>query len=122
VLHAADGSVQARAANDLGAELYLGLRLHAGAGCRLAFYATSGFESVGGRRLAELTAVELGTVLETVPTTAGMRLPVLRETRMPAVLCELGPTDEVVVHAAAVASALATGVAEWVEHRLDTAR
>ena len=120
VLHAPDGSAQAREANDLAAELYVGLRLVAEPACRVSFYATSGFESVGGRRLAELTATELGTVLGLAPTAVGMRLPVLRETRMPAVLCELGPVDEVVVQAAALATGLTRCVATWVEHRLDS--
>jgi N-acetylmuramoyl-L-alanine amidase len=119
VLHAADGSTQAREANDLAAELYVGLRLVAEPSCQLSFYATEGFESVGGRRLAELGAAELGTVLDVVPSVQGMRLPVLRETKMPAVLCELGPVDEVVVHSADLAGALTRGIATWVEHRLD---
>ncbi len=37
VLHVADGSAQARAANDLGAELYVGLRLVTERTCRVAF-------------------------------------------------------------------------------------
>ena len=119
VLHAADGSAQAREANNLGAELYVGLRLQADAACRVSYYATAGFESVGGRRLAELVAPELGIILNTDLEAGGMRLPVLRETRMPAVVCELGPVDEVVVQVAALANALARGITTWVEHRLD---
>ncbi len=119
VLHTTDGSAQAREANDLDAELYVGLRLVAEPACRVSFYATAGFESVGGRRLAELASSELGTVLDLTPIATGMRLPVLRETRMPAVLCELGPVDEVVVRASALASGLTRCVATWVEHRLD---
>jgi N-acetylmuramoyl-L-alanine amidase len=44
-----------------------------------------------------------------------MRLPVLRETRMPAVLVELGPPSDVVVRTPALAEALATAVQRWVE-------
>lgn len=119
VLHSPDGSPQAREANDLGAELYVGLRLVPEATCRVAFYATEGFESVGGRRLAELSAKDLGTILDQEGEPAGMRLPVLRETKMPAVLCTLGPADEVVIRAAELASSLADSITEWVEHRLD---
>jgi N-acetylmuramoyl-L-alanine amidase len=122
VLHVADGSAQARTSNELGAELYVGLRLVAGPACRVYFYATEGFESVGGRRLAELSAPVLGTILDLEGSATGMRLPVLRETRMPAVLCELGPVDEVVVHAADLAAELTGSIAAWVEHRLDPAR
>jgi N-acetylmuramoyl-L-alanine amidase len=120
VLHSADGSAQAREANDLGAELYVGLRLVTEQTCRVSFYATSGFESVGGRRLAEISAKELGTVLDCEGEAAGMRLPVLRETKMPAVVCALGPVDEVVIRAQEVAASLCGSIATWVEHRLDT--
>ena len=119
VLHAADGSVQAKEANELAAEVYVGLRLVPEPTCRVAFYATEGFESVGGRRLAELTSKHLGTILGQEGESAGMRLPVLRETKMPAVVCTLGPADEVVIRAADLAASLAGSVAEWVEHRLD---
>jgi N-acetylmuramoyl-L-alanine amidase len=119
VLRAADGSAQAREANELGAELYVGLALAPEPTCRVAFYATEGFESVGGRRLAELSAKDLGTILDQEGEPAGMRLPVLRETKMPAVVCSLGPVDEVVILAAELAASLARSVTDWVEHRLD---
>ena len=48
-----------------------------------------------------------------------MRLPVLRETKMPAVVCTLGPVDEAVIKAADLAASLAHSITEWVEHRLD---
>jgi N-acetylmuramoyl-L-alanine amidase len=119
VVHAADGSAQAREANDLGAELYVGLRLVPEPACRVAFYSIEGFESVGGRRLAELSAKDLGTVLDQEGEPAGMRLPVLRETKMPAVLCSLGPAEDVVARAADLAASLSASITEWVEHRLD---
>jgi len=51
-----------------------------------------------------------------VPVAAplGMRLPVLRETKMPAVLLELGPTRPVVDESPAVAAAVARALARWV--------
>lgn len=118
-IHQADGSQQARLSNEAGAEVYLGLRLMPEAVCRAAFYATDGFESVGGRRLAELAGAEMGLILDQEPVVVGLRLPVLRETRMPAVLCDLGPTDLVVAHAGEAAAGLSRSVAEWIEHRLD---
>jgi N-acetylmuramoyl-L-alanine amidase len=123
VLHHPDGSAQAREANDFGAEVYLGLRLSAVPASVVAFYATAGFESVGGRRLAELADVRLRTVLDDLgvadPGARGMRLPVLRETRMPAVVCELGPAGEIGARTPAVAAALADAVTRWIEDRLD---
>lgn len=119
VFHHAEGSAQARASNEFEAELYVGLRLRAEPVGQVAYYATQGFESVGGRRLAELVAPSLKTILNLEPVVRGMRLPVLRETRMPAVLCDLGPAHEVAQQAPALAAALAEAVTRWVEHRLD---
>ena len=48
-----DGSAQAQAANRFGADLYLGLAPTDEA-VTIAYYAVPGFESVGGRRLAQL--------------------------------------------------------------------
>jgi len=107
-----DGSAQATAANRFGADVYLGL-VPAEA-VRIAYYAVPGFESIGGRRLAELLQRRLATVLHTChQPPAGMRLPVLRETRMPAVVCELGPVRAVLDASPDIAAAIADGVARW---------
>jgi N-acetylmuramoyl-L-alanine amidase len=44
----------------------------------------------------------------------GMRLPVLRETRMPAVVVEVGPFDELAASASSVSDVLVRAVARWV--------
>ena len=94
--------------------MYLGLATASGSSA-IAYYATTGFESVGGHRLAELLHDELAPVLSTpVLAPTGMRLPVLRETRMPAVLVELGPTRPVVDHSPVVAGAMGRALARWV--------
>jgi len=110
-----DQSAQAAEANRFEADVYLGvvLRLRPGATC--SYYASNGFVSAGGRRLAELTASELESEVP-VPgpaTTQGMRLPALRETRMTAVWCEVGPPAFVVEHTEKLAIALALSVAAW---------
>ena len=43
----------------------------------------------------------------------GMSVPVLRETRMPAVIVEIGPASAVVEHGPALADALATALVAW---------
>jgi N-acetylmuramoyl-L-alanine amidase len=48
----------------------------------------------------------------------GLRLPVLRETRMPAVLCEVGPVRTVLDRAPLVANALVTALERWVQDPL----
>jgi N-acetylmuramoyl-L-alanine amidase len=115
-LHEPDGSLQATAANQFGAEVYVGLTVNTRSS--VAYFATTGFESAGGRRLAELCADRLTPVLAPPEPTgrcdvAGARLAVLRETRMPAVLCRLGPPELVVVRAADVARGVAHAVREW---------
>ncbi|MBV8985666.1 MAG: hypothetical protein JO248_14620 [Acidimicrobiia bacterium] len=45
---------------------------------------------------------------------AGMALPVLRETRMPAVLCELGPPPRVVSQGPNLACAFTKALECWV--------
>lgn len=114
VLAHPDGSAQAQEANALEAELYIGLGISTEARC--AFYATSGFWSEGGQRLATLAADELGRPDVGLDQIAvmGMRLPVLRETRMPAVVCELAPARTVVEHGPLLAERLRVAVAAWV--------
>jgi N-acetylmuramoyl-L-alanine amidase len=45
----------------------------------------------------------------------GMSVPLLRETRMPAVLVELGPASVVVERGRLLATALATSVEAWAQ-------
>lgn len=109
-----DGSVQARVANRFVADLYLGLTLTDGPSS-VAYYAVTGFESRGGRRLGELLQSQLGPLLPTLDLhPRGMRLPVLRETRMPAVLCALGPVTTVTALSPRLATAVAFAVGTWV--------
>ncbi|MPY95433.1 MAG: hypothetical protein GEV08_20965 [Acidimicrobiia bacterium] len=114
-----DWSQQARDANTLEADVYLGLRLQAGAGADAAYFAIPGFASAGGRLLAELATVELDEVLGCRGVVTGMRLPVLRETRMPAVLVSLGPPSQLVQRTAEVAEALARAVRRWTAEALE---
>jgi N-acetylmuramoyl-L-alanine amidase len=116
-----DGSAQASAANAAGVEAYLGLRLdphreH----CVAAYYSGYSYESSGGRRLAELVEVFAAEALGvTSGGTMGMSLPVLRETQMPAVICEVGPPTIVVQRAQPLAGALVDAVEAWVATPVD---
>jgi N-acetylmuramoyl-L-alanine amidase len=109
-----DRSVQATQANAFAAELYVGLCISSDGGSRAAYYATDGFESVGGRQLAELVADEIRGPFPEEPATAqGMRLPVLRETRMPAVVCHLRRVEQVVERCPQLATALTRAMGRW---------
>ena len=49
----------------------------------------------------------------------GMSLPLLRETRMPAVVCEMGPPAAVARGASALSEAVATALATWADTPVD---
>jgi N-acetylmuramoyl-L-alanine amidase len=115
VSHHPDASTQAQEANAFNAEAYLGVMLGTGERSTIAYYATSGFESIGGHHLAELVVDELKrTTNLALESPAGMRLPVLRETKMPAVMCLLAPPDLVVACTAEIATALRRAVGQWI--------
>ena len=117
-LHHPDWSTQARQANELGAEVFIALETGEPP-TTVAFYATEGWESIGGRRLAELLTDTLPTDGFAPEPARGMRLPILRETRMPAVLVHLAPPERVVAETAGVADAIARGVRAWVQAPID---
>jgi N-acetylmuramoyl-L-alanine amidase len=116
VLDHPDGSEQARQANAFEAELYLGLAVSSDGRARAAYYSTPGFESFGGRRMAELVAEELRTCCPgETPDPVGMRLPILRETRMPAVVCHLTAVDQLITQHPELAAAVRRAATRWVE-------
>jgi N-acetylmuramoyl-L-alanine amidase len=114
VLHHPDESAQATEANALAAEAFLSVAVGDEPGCATAFYATEGYESSGGRRLAELLIDELPEA-ELGPRRGvrGMRLPILRETRMTAVVCEIGPPARAVEHLALLAAGATRALDHW---------
>ncbi len=86
-----DAVAQALAANHFGAHVYIGFQGHTEPTAVAHYYQVPAFESAGGRALAELIAHEMCSIPHLAPTVSGMRSPVLRETRMPAVLLTVGP-------------------------------
>lgn len=109
-----DPSAIAGEANTLEAELVVDLEVGPGP-CWCAYYCSGDFESAGGRRLAEVLSAELRAAGFDVAEPRGMRLPTLRETRMPAVVMHLGPTTTAVTGAGAIASACASGITMWIQ-------
>jgi len=116
-----DQSEQAAEANACGADVYLGLALVADREeCSSAHYAGHRYESAGGRRLAELVQGAVPTALGVHDAgVRGMALPILKETRMPAVLCEVGPPERVVARAAVLASVLTQVLSDWAARPCD---
>jgi len=120
-LHHPDPSTHAREANAFDAELYIGLEITMAVSCRMAYYSTEGFRSSGGATLAALLAQDLSPAMGTGSgETAGLRLPVLRETRMPAVVCFLGPAPVVVERTASVATAIVEAIRRWLDAPVET--
>jgi N-acetylmuramoyl-L-alanine amidase len=117
VLHHPDGSELAQQANLLGASLFVEVAsLGDEAGCRCAYYQGYRTHSPAGQALADRIARSVAEALG-VPTlgACGMAVPVLRETRMPAVICETGPTARLVSGAPLFVGAITASIADWVD-------
>jgi N-acetylmuramoyl-L-alanine amidase len=109
-----DPSLHAAAANRYEATVYIGLEARPDEHASVAFYATAGFQSAGGRALAERIAASFdAAAIVPAVRVSGMRLPVLRETRMTAVVCEVGPVQRVVDAAPTVAELVVAALAAW---------
>jgi N-acetylmuramoyl-L-alanine amidase len=111
-----DANVQADAANRFGADAYVGLDAGNGDQTVVHYYRVPAFMSVGGRSLAESMSVTLAACGLDVMAPQGMRLPILRETRMPAVLCLVAPVRPLVDAAVAIGHAMATALQVWAEN------
>jgi N-acetylmuramoyl-L-alanine amidase len=116
-----DPSLHAAAANRFAATVYVGFEPRPDEHAAIAYYATAGFESVGGRALAERVAAAFAAT-PSLPRlqSSGMRLPVLRETRMTAVVCSIGPVQRIVDAAPIVADAVVAALAAWAASPLPT--
>ncbi len=108
-----DAVVQARTANQFDAHLYVGFEASPAESTVVHFYKVPTFESVGGRSLASCLSGELRASGLPVSEPCGMRLPVLRETRMPAVLVTLAPVRVAVDAAPDVAARVVQAVRTW---------
>ena len=103
---------QARVSNDWGGDVYVGVVLTS-TSYGVSYFATSGFKSTGGEALASRCSKALQHFFPKPVPAAGLKLPILQKTRMPAVWCRLGPGERVVVHAPEIAEALASAVINW---------
>lgn len=114
--HHPDEAARAEVANAAEADCYVGLRLdpdHDGVRC--VYYRGFRYESTASKELATLVSARvsasLGVDNEGI---AGMALPVLRLTRMPAVVIELGKPAEVAMRSAQLAAAVTDALTEWI--------
>lgn len=114
LLHTEDTTAVAQAthANLFGADVFVGFDSSPDRLARVAYYAVPAFESARGRSLAHLIERHLRDVVGGVEV-AGMRLPILRETKMPAVLVSLGPVQSMVDRADRIAEAIFLALLAW---------
>ncbi len=106
----------ATAANASTARCLLVVRLDPGAtGATALYFASDRSESPTGRRLAESVAQAAGRALGVDTKIRGMTLPVLRETRMPATVVEVGLLERVLERAGPLAEGLAGAIEGWAQ-------
>jgi N-acetylmuramoyl-L-alanine amidase len=110
-----DAVAQAVTANQFGAHVYLGFEGRLDHASTVHFYQVPTFESVGGRAMASCLTVELTSIGLPVVEPVGMRLPVLRETTMPAVLVSVAPVRTAVDAAHELGEATMRAVEAWMK-------
>ncbi len=109
-----DALFQAQAANRFNADVYVGFESSHDSGCTIYYYEVPTFVSVGGRNLARRIAAAISSrVPELAVHTQGVRHPVLRETRMTAVLCSMAPHDVVSLKTVALSGAVNDALEMW---------
>ncbi len=121
-----DDSTVAAEANRFAADLFLGLRFGDIPGhCSCDYFASQASRSEGGCHVARCITEELSAALGYPPAEpAGRAYAVLRETRMPAVMCQPVQADDVegvrrlVTRAGAAGRAIVRGVQRGVEEPL----
>ena len=109
----ADPHAHARTANSFSADLYIGVSNASTNATQFAYYETESFVSAGGRMAAELCAEFVRSSQSNHDVVScGMQLSVLRETRMPAVMCTVGLSGNA-ESALGMISALAKAITQW---------
>jgi N-acetylmuramoyl-L-alanine amidase len=103
---------QGRTANLFGADVYVGVESSPYYEARVSYYSVPAFESAGGRSLAHLIERHLRDVVPRISVN-GMRLPILRETKMPAVLLTLGPVELMTQRSQRIAEAVFLALNAW---------
>ncbi len=114
VLLHGDWSQQAAATNDFDADVYLALVVSEEAMVEASYFSTPGYESDGGKRLAQLILRELPAAPGwAIGVAAGRRVPILRETRPPAVLLKLGDDGMLDLNQDLVIASLVRALDQW---------
>jgi len=108
-----DAPTQARMANAADGEVFLSIEVSADPANRIAYFKGVKFWSQPGHSLAQHIGDALHALLDHSPSVVGMRLPLLRETRMPAVIAEIGPAGLVVTRNEQLAGCFVAALVSW---------
>lgn len=107
-----DIAAQWQKANLFGADVYVGFEAAPTRQARVAYYAVPSFESAGGKALAVLIERHLRDIVPGLRV-EGMRVPILRETKMPAVLLTMGPVESLLPRSQRIAEAIFLALIAW---------
>jgi N-acetylmuramoyl-L-alanine amidase len=109
-----DVNTQAQATNQFAGDVYIGFESSPDPCSVIHFYQVPTFESAPGRALAEGIAQRLAGIGGLgPPLVTGKRLPILRETKMPAVLCIVGPARSVADATNSISTAVLDALERW---------
>ncbi len=114
IIDHADVTSHIRTANTFQAHAFIGIDYGDDTESVIAYYETPTFVSQGGKTLAEQITSELGASGILTVRSIGRRIPVLRETQMPAVVCTFGHFDDLMEHRKIYSQALAKAIGIWV--------
>ncbi len=115
--HHPDWGSQARQANNFGADFCVGIEIRDGSSS-ICHFRGNHFESPTGKQLGERIASDLQGLFPGV-TSTGMRLPLLRETKMPALLCRLSDVNVLVRSHQRMAKIITHAIRGFVQKGLD---
>ena len=118
LLEGLDWSSQATQANSFRADVFIGFMIFEDQRiAEASYYAIPGYESFGGKLLAEMIISELpASPGWSVGSIAGMRRTVLRETRPPAVLIHLGDSESLESSEDLVIASFQIALERWLAH------
>ena len=115
--HHPDWSNHARQANGFDADFCFGVEVR-DEGSSVCHFLGDHFESPTGKQLGEVISNDLSDLFGDVPS-LGMRLPLLRETRMPALLLRIDDINALVRGHQAMAKVVTAALRQFVEAGLD---
>ncbi len=109
-----DGSHLAQVVNRFEADVCIGLVMTALPSCDIAYFGVENYTSPAGFALAQLVVRELPKHPDHKPPEAvPMRIPLLRETRAPAIRLKIGPASSMIDSTSLIATGLHRSVEKW---------